>query len=125
MDKILLVDDSMSARFLIADTLKEAGFKIVEAEGVDKAIELVKKGKPDLILLDLLMPEKDGFDMLEYLKTEKIDIPVVILSSDIQESTRRRCDDYGVASFIYKPIKETGQLLTVLNEALNSRGERK
>ena len=106
MGRILVVDDSWFQRKQIAKILKAHGHGMIEAvdgkDAVDKALE----EKPDCMLLDLLMPEMDGIQVLEYLRKEESDIPVIVLSADIQDTTRAKCFELGVADFINKPVNE-------------------
>lgn len=120
MSRVLVIEDSEFTRHLLVRTLQANGYEVFEAcngyEGVLKA----KKEMPDCILLDLLMPEMDGFDVLEALKKKSLDIPVVILSADVQETSRKKCFDYGVVDFVRKPPKEA-DLTAAIRKALNSK----
>jgi DNA-binding response OmpR family regulator len=99
--KILMVEDNIFLRKLYRDKLTRAGFSFVEAtngvEGINKAVF----EKPDLIILDLILPRKNGFDVLAELKqkSEVKSIPVIILSnlsqeSDVKEAMRLGAKDY-------------------------------
>ncbi|MCP4150748.1 MAG: response regulator, partial [bacterium] len=79
MPKVLIIDDSRFARLKLSRNIEEAGFEIVEAGDGAEGLELTRKEAPDCIICDLLMPEMDGFQFLEVLKAENIQIPVFIL----------------------------------------------
>jgi CheY-like chemotaxis protein len=81
--RILVVEDDPSLRELERRTLESAGWAVTEAENGRIALERVKEAVPDLILLDLIMPEMDGFEVLEALKANPAwhDIPVVVITA--------------------------------------------
>ena len=76
---------------------------------------------PDCIILDLLMPELDGFGVLEALKQKGSKIPVIVLSADIQDSVREQCLGLGAAMMLQKPAKAP-KILEALDQVLN-KGE--
>ncbi|WP_421910156.1 response regulator [Methanolacinia petrolearia] len=90
------------------------------AKGGVEGIELAIEKKPDLIILDLLMPEFDGFEVLKELKRKSVDIPVLIASADIQDTSHDLCMELGAADFINKPINHD-KLTTAINRILGSR----
>ncbi len=111
--KILIIEDSVLSRTFMKDYLKDKDIDIEEAvNGVD-GLDKIDKFHPDLVFLDLLMPELDGFGVLERLKEQKIQIPVVVLTADIQETTRKRCFDLDVKYFLNKPINRDKFLLII------------
>lgn len=96
----------MLSRLNIKKMLKEAGHDLIEAKNGREALEKVAVNKPDCILLDLLMPEVDGFEVLKSLRAQKSDVPVIVVSADIQESAQKQCLDLGAKIFLNKPVKE-------------------
>ena len=101
--KILIVDDS---RFILASegkALREYGYDVIEANNGIIAIEKAQAESPDCILLDLLMPDIDGLEVLTRLKAAGISIPTIVLTADIQETTRKKCLELGAADFLNKP----------------------
>ena len=117
MAKILIVDDSWLTRRSLVAMLKKENYKIVEAEDGRKGLEAINEHKPDCILLDLLMPEIDGFGVLEAMDKEKV-ASVIVLSADIQDSVRKKVENYGVFAFINKPPDEK-ELCTIVNKSLS------
>jgi len=105
MAKILVVDDETSVRHVISMLLFQAGYEVIEAEygliGYSKA----QSDNPDLILLDLMMPFMDGFEVLQKLKqnpaTRKI--PVIILTAKIDADSEPECMRLGAVDYIKKP----------------------
>jgi CheY-like chemotaxis protein len=115
MKKILLVDDSFIARKGIRNLIRDLSFEIVEADGGAEALELIQTSRTDLVLLDLLMPDPDGFAVLRSLLQMKEAPPVIILSADIQITTQTKCYDLGAAAFLRKPPKKE-QLIEAIRE---------
>lgn len=92
---------------------------MIQAKGGLEGIELALEKKPDLIILDLLMPEIDGFEVLKRLKSESPDIPVIIASADIQETSHEMCMELGAADFINKPVNRD-KLAGAINNILGT-----
>ncbi len=120
MAKILIVDDSRFARLKLSENIKEGGFEISEAADGEEGLKRVREEKPDIIICDLLMPVMDGFGFLEQLKLEGFTIPVLILTSDIQDKTREKALEKGAIGLINKPPKYT-EVIEQLHEILRER----
>jgi len=104
--KILIIDDSNTALVLMEYALTEAGYIPMIASGVKEATNMISAGKPDLILLDLSMPEISGYDFLKMKGDLKIEaVPIIIVSAydsaDSIDLTRK----LGAVDFIAKPIR--------------------
>jgi twitching motility two-component system response regulator PilH len=104
--KILIIEDSILSRTFIKNFLLEKNVQIAEAVNGLDGIKKIRENTPDLIFLDLLMPELDGFEVLERLKKAESKIPVIILTADIQETSKKRCFDLGAKFFLNKPFKK-------------------
>ena len=117
MYRILIADDSWLQRQLISNVLKENNYEFIEAQNGKDAVEKVVSQKPDCLILDLLMPDMDGIEVLKFLKEKNISVPVIILSADIQNTTRTQCFELGAVDFINKPAQNQ-ELLDVLEKAL-------
>jgi two-component system chemotaxis response regulator CheY len=102
--KILLVDDSAMARRSARQILESAGYAVAEAEDGLVALERYFLDKPDLVLLDLVMKGMNGLDVLSKLTQMDGDARVVVLSADVQESSRQLAAEAGAAGFLTKPI---------------------
>ena len=98
MVTILVVDDSAFQRKILSNTLTGMGYQVITADNGEEGIEKASDRKPDVIITDLLMPEYDGFWVLEQMKTKQIKIPVIVVTSDVQVSTRDSCRQIGRAS---------------------------
>lgn len=105
MSSILIVDDSAYQRSIIRGYLESRQYNVLEAvngrDGVEKAIS----AKPDCILMDIVMPDMDGIQALKSIKEKGLQIPVVVVTADIQDSTKKMCMNLGAVGFINKPVK--------------------
>jgi len=101
--KVLLVDDSGLARRSTRRVLEQAGYTVVEAEDGLSALERFALEKPDLVLLDLVMAGMYGLDVLAKLREMDPAARVVVMSADIQTSSRDLVQSAGAVGFINKP----------------------
>ena len=106
---ILVVDDEQDILDLIEYNLKKEGFKVLKAENGEKGIEIAKKYKPDLVLLDIMMPKMDGLETVELIrKDEELKrTPVIFLTARSDEKTEIESLNKGGDDFITKPISTT------------------
>ena len=89
--RILVVDDEENIRFLVGSALRRAGFEIVTAETGRAALDLVSSARPDLIVLDVMLPDLDGFAILERLRQDGSTVPVIFLTARDSTLDRVRC----------------------------------
>jgi len=106
MAKILIVDDSMFQRINLRYILKLDNHTVLEASNGRVALEIIATESPDCILLDIIMPEMDGLDVLTELYRQGSRIPVIMVTADIQESTRQLCLSLGAVMVINKPQQD-------------------
>lgn len=104
--RILVVDDDEDLRILARKTLTRGWNIIVEAQGGEEAMRLIKLMKPDLVLLDLLMPAPDGFAVLRWMRDnpEAHTIPVIVLTAQGDENSVRTCFELGATDYLVKPF---------------------
>lgn len=120
MAKILIIDDSSFQRKWIARAVESMGHTFVEAADGLEGLEKVSSEHPDCITVDLNMPTMDGIQFLSQLDGANGDAPVIVLTADIQEETRKQCRDLGATGFLNKPFSpETFQAL--LSKCLNGQ----
>lgn len=100
--KILIVEDEKPIRQALELKLSKAGFSITPVSNGKDAISKVSKQKFDLILLDLMMPEMNGYEVLAQLKNLNIKTPVIILSNLGQEEDIKKAKEYGVEDYCIK-----------------------
>ncbi len=104
--KILIADDATFMRMMLKDILSHAGFiNLIEAKNGREAINLFKVEKPELILLDVTMPDMDGLRALEEIKEINPDVKIIMCSSMGQEEIVSECFEKGADDFIMKPFK--------------------
>jgi len=115
--KILLVDDSGMARRSVRQILESAGFVVAEAEDGLVALERYFLEKPDLVLLDLVMRGMNGLDVLKKLTEMDHQAKVIVLSADVQDSSRELAEAAGAAHFLTKPV-DRGALLSAIARTL-------
>jgi DNA-binding response OmpR family regulator len=101
---VMVAEDDKFLMKIYETKLKKEGIKIVTASDGVEAVEMAKKHKPQLILLDLIMPKKTGFDVLKEIKADETlkDTPVIILSNLGQESDRKKGMELGATDFVVK-----------------------
>jgi two-component system KDP operon response regulator KdpE len=124
---ILVVDDEPPIRKLLRVGLTNEGYAVVEAPNARAAIESVAQERPDLILLDLGLPDMSGHDLLARWRGEGIELPVVILSSRTDETGIVRALEQGADDYVTKPfgMKELAARIRVaLRHRLQQQGER-
>ncbi|MFH1852266.1 MAG: response regulator [Candidatus Neomarinimicrobiota bacterium] len=105
MPTILVVDDSSFSRKSILAALETEDYELLEAGDGRQALEIALTRRPDCITLDLLMPTINGRDVMRELNQRGLDIPVIVISSDIQDSTRQSCIELGARAFLNKPLQ--------------------
>ncbi|MEH2324589.1 MAG: ATP-binding protein [Nostoc sp.] len=117
---ILMVDDRWENRTVITNLLQPLGFNVVEASNGKEGLEIAIGLKPDLIITDLLMPEMDGFELIQHLRhTPEIkDVLIIVSSASVFETDKHRSLEAGGNSFLSKPIK-VDELLHQLQQYLN------
>lgn len=104
MATILIVDDSKFSRGRVVAALAPLGHQIVEAENGAQALDWIHRQIPDLLVTDLLMPEVDGLGLLSALRQEGLQVPTIVISADIQATSRARAIDLGAIDFLNKPF---------------------
>lgn len=122
MVRILVADDEPQSRKLLNFRLSSVGHKVILAVDGGEALEFAIKEKPDLILLDIMMPVMDGFQVLRKLKSqeETKDVPVIMLTSKVQEKDIVFALEAGAADYVTKPFS-FAELNARVNRALASR----
>jgi len=122
--RILAVDDEKHIVRLVEVNLRKAGYDVDTAYDGREALEKVKKNPPDLIVLDVMMPQLDGFSVLKRLKQDPAtkDIPVIMLTAKAQDADVFRGWQSGVDSYLTKPFNPL-ELITFVERILDSAGE--
>ena len=100
---ILVVDDKANVRTLVRDYLTEEGFRVVTADNGRNALYVARHEKPDLILLDIMMPEMDGFEFIRAYRKES-DTPIILLTARLEESDKVVGLELGADDYVTKPF---------------------
>jgi len=121
--KILLVDDDQFFLKMYATKFRNSGFIVTTAKSADEGLDLMKKEKPDIVFLDIYMPNKNGFYLLNKAKKEKAikDIPIVILTNYDSAEMRQKTCKGGALYFISKAYKLPSELVEFTGEVLNNK----
>jgi len=104
--KILIAEDNAEVRRILSMRLEINGFNVVSVENGEEALKEVKKEKPDLIMLDLMMPKINGFETCRMLKFDDKykDIPIIVLSALDQQGDREKAVENGADAYFIKPF---------------------
>ncbi len=120
--KIALIEDDIEILDMYKMKLELGGFNVITAENGIAALKLIKSERPNLILLDILLPQKDGFEVLEELKSSKdktiSSIPVIIITNLSNESDQEEARRLGADDFLVKPKIDPGSVLEKVNNIL-------
>ena len=122
--RILVVDDDEDSRHLLRHLLERRGYQVAVADGGRAALERVADGDVDVILLDVMMPVMDGFDVCRELKRspETARIPIILLTARDDMETRAVGMNLGVSDFLAKPVN-TGELFRRVRIQIESRDQ--
>lgn len=115
IQKILVVDDSPTERYFLSDVLTKNGFTVSTAENGEDALAKIKSDKPQLILMDIVMPGQNGFQVTRAITRdpETQEIPVIICTSKGQETDRIWGLRQGARDYIVKPVDPTELLAKI------------
>jgi CheY-like chemotaxis protein len=120
--KILLADDEAFIRQAYKDGMERAGLHVTVAQDGEEALALIKTDVPDIILLDLIMPKMNGFEVLKALKADPAyaSIPVVILSNLSQSTDEAEVRQLGAVDFLIKSDYSLEQIIEKVSQVVGS-----
>jgi DNA-binding response OmpR family regulator len=101
---ILVVDDEPTLSEVISYNLRQAGYATVTAADADEALRIFKEEKPDLILLDVMLPQGSGFDVCRLIRQQGSNVPIIMLTARIAESDRVLGFELGADDYVLKPF---------------------
>ena len=106
MRRVLVIDDEADVRLLYRVNLRHAGFEVLEADDGERGIAAALEHLPDVVVLDLMMPRVDGFEVLRALRThpDAVELPVLVLTADSRSDHHRRCYELGADDVMTKPF---------------------
>lgn len=120
MTKVVVADDDRMFRKAAETTLRRQGYSVATASDGEEALQLIRSEQPDIIVLDLIMPKLQGFDVLQILKQDTLtsDIPVIVLSSLTQEQDKQEALDLGAVAYFNKSTFSLGELVNQVERTL-------
>jgi len=120
MTKVLIIEDDKFLIKLYSDKLRRSGFEVIGAISGEEGLSKISLEKPDLVILDLVLPQKSGFEILSEIKLDfqTKDIPIVILTNLSQESDKKRGLELGAAAYLVKTEFSMNKLPELVRENL-------
>jgi DNA-binding response OmpR family regulator len=120
--RILIVEDDAAIRAMLRKRLEANAYEVLDAEDGEEGLALARQEKPDLILLDLMLPKRDGYSVCRLLKFDQRyrHIPVVMLTARAQEKDRRLGQQTGADAYVTKPF-DAGELLAIVAGMLKDK----
>lgn len=115
---ILIAEDEKPMAMIMERKLKLSGFEVKVVHDGEKALDVIKAGEVDLVLLDLIMPKMNGFGVLEEMKAAKIKIPVIVLSNLSQDEDEAKAKDMGAVAFFIKSNVSMEQVVKIVKYCL-------
>lgn len=118
---ILIIEDEETLQRTLSEYLEENGFITFSALDGEKGLELTKQKKPDLIILDIILPKKDGFKVLEEIKKDKEtkNIPVILLTNLESIEDIQKAFDKGATTYLVKSEYKLEDIVKKINETLS------
>lgn len=122
MSKVIVIDDEPFILMMIEDKLKKAGIKVITLRESIKAMPVIKNEKPDLIILDWMMPELSGIELCKMLKSDPdtAGVPIFMLTAKGQEADEQLGLKCGVTRYITKPFSPRA-LLAIVEETIGKQ----
>lgn len=122
--RILVVEDDAPIREVLVTTLRLSGFRVASAEDGAVALDVARSWRPELVLMDLMLPGADGWELTAAIRDDPVldNPPVIVLSARVREVDRQRAFDAGAVHFMPKPCRAR-DLLEVIRTFLTERDE--
>ena len=125
MTRIIVADDDRMFQKVAETTLRRQGYDVTTASDGEEALQLIRSERPDMIVLDLIMPKLQGFDVLTILKQDALTsaIPVIVLSSLTQEQDKQEAMDLGAVAYFNKTTFSMSELVKQVENTLTKGHE--
>ena len=125
MTRIVVADDDRMFRKAAETTLRRQGYDVATASDGEEALQLIRSERPDMIVLDLIMPKLQGFDVLTILKQDALTsaIPVIVLSSLTQEQDKQEALNLGAVAYFNKTTFSMSELVKQVENTLTKGHE--
>lgn len=117
MSLVLVVDDDSGVRQAMEDVLTEEGYEVMAAENGQRALDLLERRMPSILLTDLEMPQVDGERLIEQVRGRHPELPILVITSRLVVDAEREARRLGVHGYLNKPI-DVDVLLRRVTEAL-------
>ncbi|AEH45030.1 two component, sigma54 specific, transcriptional regulator, Fis family [Thermodesulfatator indicus DSM 15286] len=114
-EKILVIDDEEAILESLADILEDEGYQVITAKNAAEGLQKVKQEQPDLLILDVWLPDQDGLKLLKTLRKESPDLPVIVISGHGTVETAVKAIKLGAFDFLEKPLSYDRVVVTVAN----------
>lgn len=123
MAMILIVEDDPNNQRMLSYTLRKAGHEVSIAQNGELGLAALEQAQPDLVMLDVAMPQMDGLTMLRHVRSHRLfhSIPVVILTASSDDQERLIAEAQGVSGFLTKPSSSRA-ILDLVNEIVGKNG---
>jgi CheY-like chemotaxis protein len=117
---VLIVEDELPFRQIYRDVLKHDGYEVIEAEDGEEALKILQQKQPDVILLDLILPRRSGYDVLVAIKNDAAtkNIPVIVYSIMNDQPSIDRAMKFGAADFAIKGATPAAEVVEKVKKAL-------
>ena len=121
--KILIADDDTFFQKFYSSQLAEQGFEVIIATNGNDTLQKIRESKPDIVLLDIIMPDKDGFEVLEEKSQDNTikNIPVIVFSTLGQEQDIKKATELGATGYINKSFFDLNSLLAKIQEVIKHK----
>ena len=119
--KVLIVEDDLFLSEMYAAKLELEGYEVLIATNGEEALDKMRLNKPDIVLLDLLMPKKDGFEVLreKFIDSEIKNIPVIVLTNLSQKEQIKKCYELGAKDFLIKAYFVPAEVIKKIGNLIN------
>lgn len=124
LGKLVIVEDEESLRVMYATRFKQSGYEVLEASNGADGLKLIRESKPDIVLLDILMPKVSGFDVLRDLKADKdvavSSIPVILLTNLAEDAGFKQGQELGAAGYVMKVNRTPDETVHYVNAVIGA-----
>ncbi len=116
--KILIIEDETALLYALQSQLATEGYEVLTADDGEKALKILEKNKPEAIVLDIVLPKLNGWELLKKIKSdeEKKDIPVIIISNLSDDASRQRGIELGAKDYLPKINYSLAELVNKIKE---------
>lgn len=115
---VLIAEDDVFLLGMMKKVISSHGVRVSTAMNGQEAIDSIEKEQPDVLLLDLLMPQVDGFAVLKHREAKKLTFPVVVCSNLSDKKSMLQCSQFDVAEYVIKSDMDDGYIWTVVEKYL-------